>query len=155
MTLSLLVDAQSLRPKVGVTGIATYSSGLLGALSELADLDVAALCVDGVTLPDGVTPVVVSRRTRRLRGQLMENSLRLPLEVRRHCGHHSVYHSLSFHPVPSLQAPWVQTLHDVIPLVLAAADLDPLRRRWRRLAPRYRRASAVIAVSQHAADDGI
>jgi glycosyltransferase involved in cell wall biosynthesis len=49
----------------------------------------------------------------------------------------------------------VQTLHDVIPLVLDEADVAALRRRWQRFGSRYRDADAVIAVSRHAADEGI
>jgi glycosyltransferase involved in cell wall biosynthesis len=46
-------------------------------------------------------------------------------------------------------------LLDVIPLLDDSPDLDVLRSRWRRFGPRYRRADAVIAISSHAADEGI
>jgi glycosyltransferase involved in cell wall biosynthesis len=78
--------------------------------------------------------------------------MRLPLEVRRAGG---LFHNLSYHAVPGLKPPWVQTLHDVIPLTYPDPELAALRARWRRFAPRYRRAAAVIAVSRHAAADGI
>jgi glycosyltransferase involved in cell wall biosynthesis len=51
--------------------------------------------------------------------------------------------------------PWVQTLHDVIPLVFDDPDLEPERRRWRRQSGRYRKATAVVAVSRYSADVGI
>jgi alpha-1,3-rhamnosyl/mannosyltransferase len=51
--------------------------------------------------------------------------------------------------------PWVQTLHDVIPLVDDSPGFDLERRRWRRYAPRFREASAVIAISRYCADQGI
>jgi alpha-1,3-rhamnosyl/mannosyltransferase len=155
VTLELLVNAQSLEPGSSATGTGTYVSGLLGALAGLDDLDVAALCAPGVALPAGIRRVTVHRLAHRLRAQVMENSLRLPLELRRHRHHGGLYHSLSFHPVPAVRSPWVQTLHDVIPLAYPSPDLVALRRRWRRLAPRYRKADAVIAVSRHAADDGM
>jgi glycosyltransferase involved in cell wall biosynthesis len=49
----------------------------------------------------------------------------------------------------------VQTLHDVIPLLFDSPDTAALRARWKRLAPRYRRASAVIAISEHVASSGV
>ena len=155
MTLPVLLDAQSLRAGVPATGTGTSAAGLLGALAELDDLAVSALAGPDAPLPDGVAAVTVARRATRPRAALMENSVRLPLEVWRHRSGGAVFHGLSFHPAPLLRAPWVQTLHDVIPLAYPSPDLEALRRRWVRLAPRYRRASAVIAVSRHAADDGL
>jgi glycosyltransferase involved in cell wall biosynthesis len=84
----------------------------------------------------------------------MEDACRLPLEVARHRSG-ALFHNLSYHAPPGLARPWVQTLHDVIPLTFPADDLAALRARWRRFAPRYRKASAVITVSRHAADDGL
>ena len=49
----------------------------------------------------------------------------------------------------------VQTLHDVIPLVLPDPDLAQLRRWWSRWARAYRKADAVVAVSRYTADEGI
>jgi glycosyltransferase involved in cell wall biosynthesis len=155
VSIDLLLDAQSLGPSVPGTGTATYAKGLLGALARNDTLRVRALCPAGAPLPDRVERITVHRHSQRPRARVIENSLRLPLEVRRHRDDGWLYHSLSYHPVPVLPAPWVQTLHDVIPLTFPSADLQTLRRRWRLLAPRYRRADAVIAVSRHAADDGI
>ncbi len=155
MTTHVLLNAQSLGPDTTGQGTTTYVRGLLGALATIDDLHLSALCPPGTSLPAGVEPVTVSRRAHRPRAQVIENSLRLPLEVRRHREDGAVFHSPAFHAAPGLPSPWVQTLHDVIPLAYAAPDLDALRRRWRRLAPRYRRADAIIAVSRHAADDGI
>ena len=153
--LPVLVDAQSLVAGVAGTGTATYARGLLGALAKVPDLSVRAVCGPGASLPDGIGPVTVQRRSSRPRALVMENALRLPLEVQRSRGPGSVFHNLSYHAVPGLRTPWVQTLHDVIPLAYPSPDLAALRSRWRRFAPRYRRASAVIAVSRHAADEGI
>jgi glycosyltransferase involved in cell wall biosynthesis len=150
--LSVLVDAQSLRAGVAGSGVSTYAGGLLPALAARDDLSVRALCAPGVALPPGVGRVTVHRRSTRPRALVIENSIRLPLEVRRNGG---LFHNLSYHAVPALPSPWVQTLHDVIPLTNPSADLAALRARWRRFAPRYRRAAAVIAVSRYAADEGI
>ncbi len=153
--LPLLVDAQSLVPGVAGTGTATYAQGLLGALAGQPGLAVRALCTPDAPLPEGIGRVTVRRFSSRPRAEVMENAVRLPLQVWRARGDRSVFHNLSYHAVPGLGAPWVQTLHDVIPLAYPSPDLAALRSRWKRFAPRYRRASAVIAVSHHAATDGV
>jgi glycosyltransferase involved in cell wall biosynthesis len=66
-----------------------------------------------------------------------------------------VFHSPALDPPARCRAPWVQTLHDVIPLVFEDPELASERRRWLRHAPRYRRAAAVIAISRHTAEVGI
>jgi alpha-1,3-rhamnosyl/mannosyltransferase len=149
-----LLDAQSLVPGVAGTGTATYARGLLGALAAWPDLSVRAVCPPDAVLPDGIGRVTVHRRSSRPRALVMENAVRLPVEVWR-ARDGDVFHNLGYHAVPGLRTPWVQTLHDVIPLAYPSADLAALRTRWKRFAPRYRRASAVIAVSRHAADDGV
>jgi glycosyltransferase involved in cell wall biosynthesis len=153
--LSIVVDAQSLLPGVSGTGTATYVEGLLGALAGDPQLAVQALCATGAPLPAGITPVEVHRMSSRPRALVIENSVRLPAEVWRARSRGSVFHNPTYHAVPGLAPPWVQTLHDVIPLAAPSPDLAALRRRWRRFARRYRRAAAVIAVSRHAADDGM
>jgi glycosyltransferase involved in cell wall biosynthesis len=64
-----------------------------------------------------------------------------------------------FVPVPDAprRSPWpvVQALLDVIPLVRADAGMNAAKRRWARWAPRYRDAAAIVAISQHSADEGI
>jgi glycosyltransferase involved in cell wall biosynthesis len=57
--------------------------------------------------------------------------------------------------VPFTRRPYVQTLHDVIPLVIDDPDLVYHRRWWVRWARAYRKADAVIAVSRYTADEGI
>ncbi|HEY1832685.1 MAG TPA: glycosyltransferase family 1 protein [Acidimicrobiales bacterium] len=153
--LPVLLDVQSLHPGTPATGTASYAGGLLGALAILDGLDLAALCAPGTVLPTGVRAIEVTRSATAPRAQVMEQALRLPIEVRRHRHGRTVFHNLAFHAPPGLPHPWVQTLHDVIPLAYPSPDLAALRRRWRRLAPRYRSADAVIAVSHHAARDGI
>jgi glycosyltransferase involved in cell wall biosynthesis len=49
----------------------------------------------------------------------------------------------------------VHTLHDLIPLTWPHPLLARDRRRWNRIAPRLRRAAAVVAVSRFSADEGI
>jgi glycosyltransferase involved in cell wall biosynthesis len=43
----------------------------------------------------------------------------------------------------------------VIPLVYDSPDLARLKANWKRFGPRYRNAAAVIAISQHARDEGV
>jgi glycosyltransferase involved in cell wall biosynthesis len=151
----VLFDAQPLSPAVSGSGTGTYLRDLLSALSKRDDVAVSAFCQPGASFGPAVRTLPLSRRARRPRLALMEHSTRLPLDVRRHRPEGGVFHNPSFHAPPGLPSPWVQTLHDVIPLQFDHPDLTALRARWKRFGPRYRRASAVIAISQHAAHDGV
>jgi glycosyltransferase involved in cell wall biosynthesis len=53
------------------------------------------------------------------------------------------------------RGPWVQTLHDVTPLVFPSDDWGVEPFRWRVRGALMRRADAVICISQHTADLGI
>lgn len=86
---------------------------------------------------------------------MIEHSVRLPVELWRHRPPGAVFHNPGFHAPAGVSGPWVQTLLDVIPLVYDAPDQKALRARWKRFGPRYRRADAVVAISRHAADEGI
>ena len=81
--------------------------------------------------------------------------MRLPVDLWRGRPAGSVFHNPSFHAPRGVRAPWVQTLLDVIPLVFDAPDQAALRARWHRFGPRYRNADAIVAISQHAADEGV
>jgi glycosyltransferase involved in cell wall biosynthesis len=108
-----------------------------------------------VNLPEGVTRIPLHRLVSQPRLESVEHALRVPLDVRRHRPPGAVFHNPSFHAPRGIQAPWVQTLLDVIPLIDDAPDLAVLRSRWKRFGPRYKEASAIIAISQHAADEGM
>lgn len=147
----LSIDAIALGDDSAYRGIGTYVRQLLAGLAQRADMRVTALCRPGTELPPGVRPLPIHRlapgRFRRL-----EHELVLPLDlVRRRA---DVFHSPALDPPWGVRTPWVQTLHDVIPLVFDDPDLEPERRRWRRQAARYRRADMVIAVSRYTADVG-
>lgn len=150
---SVLVDASALGGPSASSGIRTMTRGLLGGLVAEGSFDITAIVTPGVQLPSGVKRQEVHRVAPRGRAELMEHALRLPLELRR--THTQVFHEPGFHAPWRVDRPYVQTLFDVIPLVLDDPDLAALRRRWRRFAPRYRQADAVIAISRSAADDGI
>ena len=152
----MLVDARELTGESGWSGIGTTIRGLLAGLSEAApaDVDVRALVTADVEVPAGVEPVTIHRLARDgRRRSIVEHQVRLPLDLLRHRA--DVFHNPTAHPPAWVPMPWVQTLFDVIPLVVDDPNLEVLRRRWRRLAPRYRRAEVVAAISRHAADDGI
>jgi glycosyltransferase involved in cell wall biosynthesis len=153
---SVLVDARELTGESAWSGIGTTIRGLLGGLSAAAnpDLEVRALVTPAVAMPDGIHPVTIRRlATNGRRRSIVEHQLRLPLDLVRHRA--DVFHNPTAHPPAWVPGPWVQTLFDVIPLVFPDPNLDVLRRRWQRLAPRYRRADVVAAISRHAADEGI
>lgn len=150
---TVLVDASALSGPSASSGIGTATRRLLEALVADGTVDLTAFVTTGTTLPAGVRLRQVHRIAPKGRAELVEHALRLPLDLRRTPT--DVFHEPAFHAPWRVDRPYVQTLYDVIPLVLDDPDLAALRARWRRFAPRYRRADAVLAISRSAADDGI
>ena len=144
-----MVDATALGDDSAYRGIGTYVRQLLVGLAVQPDLTVSALCLPGTPLPDGIRPRTL-RRVAPGRWRRAEHELLLPLDLARRPA--EVFHSPALDPPARCRRPWVQTLHDVIPLVFDDPELGVERRRWRRHAERYRRASTIIAVSRHTAD---
>ena len=137
-------------------GIGSYTRHLLAGLAVRPDIDLHALCLERgnpARWRDAhhASPGGPSRP----RLEAREHAARLRFDLTRARPAGSVFHNLSFHAPAGVRAPWVQTLLDVIPLVDDAPDLAVLRKRWRRFGRRYRQADAVIAISRHAADEGI
>lgn len=151
---SVLLDARELSGESSASGVGTVIRGLLDGLARRPDVDVRALATAELVLPTGVTPVPVRRiATQGGRRAVLEHEVLLPFDLRRDDA--EVFHNPLFHPPWRVDRPWVQTLYDVIPLVFDDPNLAVLRRRWRRFAPRYRRADVVAAISRHAADEGL
>ena len=150
---AVLVDATALGGPSASSGIGTTIRRLLEALVADGAVDLTALVTAGLPLAAGVRRREIRRWAPRGRAELIEHALRLPFELRRTPS--DVLHVPVFHAPWRVDRPYVQTLYDVIPLVLDDPDLEALRQRWRRFAPRYRRADTVIAISRSAADDGI
>lgn len=148
----VLIDAIALADASAYRGIGTYVRQLLAGLAEGADMRVAALCRPGTALPAGVRPLPI-RRLAPGRFRRAEHELLLPLDLLRRRA--EVFHSPALDPPWCVRTPWVQTLHDVIPLVFDDPDLAADRRRWQRQASRYRRADAIVAVSRYTADVGM
>ncbi|HVA06313.1 MAG TPA: glycosyltransferase, partial [Acidimicrobiales bacterium] len=155
VAVPVVIDAQPLTSVAAGGGIASYIRNLLQTLAGRDDVALTALCTAGAVLPEGVARMPISRVGRRGRVQVIEHAVRLPVEARRGRPASSVFHTASFHAPFGVRAPKVQTLFDVIPLVFDAPDLARLRARWKRFGPRYRDAAAVVAISRHAANEGI
>lgn len=153
MTVPVWLDATQLSGQSAWSGIGTYVRELVQRLDERPDIRLSALATDDIELPRGVSRRSVTRRTREGRRAVMEHEIRRTFEL---MGRHgAVFHNPNPHAPAVCGGPWVQTLHDLIPLVYDDPALAGLRSRFRRFGPRYRRADAVIAVSRHAADEGI
>src|SRR5713101_4275063 len=155
--VSVLIDASVLSSVGSGSGVGTYVRNLLSELSSSPELrlSVNALVTPEVRLDPNVGRRPIHRRLKfRARAEMMENAALLPLDARRRAPG-EVFHNPGFHAPWGMQPPWVQSLLDVIPLVLDDPDQAVLRKRWKRFGPRYRRADAVIAISRHAADEGI
>lgn len=150
-TTRVLVDARDLGSSAQ-RGIGVYLRQVLGALAAREDLQVAALVTDGCVVPPGVDRVGVRRTLgRRLAG--VEHDLRLPRDI----AHASpeVFWSPAQSPPRAARVPWVQTLHDLTPLVFSHPLLARDARHWRRAAPRLRAATAVITPSRSTARQAV
>ena len=145
---------------IGVgSGMGTYTKSLIEALSRRADVAITVLTESPRELPPDVRVARVHRPMSRIvdrpRVGLIEHALRLPIELRTKRSAGDVFHNPVFHAPAGVASPWVQTLHDVIPLVFDAPDQVRLRARWQRFGPRYLKADCVISVSRYSADEGI
>lgn len=147
------LDATQLSGQSAWSGIGTYVRELLQRLSVRPDIQLHAIATDDVEMPVGVVRRSVTRRTREGRRAVIEHETRRTFELM--ARHDAVFHNPNPHAPAVCLGPWVQTLHDVIPLVYDDPALAGLKSRFQRFGPRYRRADAVIAVSRHAADEGI
>jgi glycosyltransferase involved in cell wall biosynthesis len=121
-------------------------------MARRPDVTVTALAVTGSPLPNGIQRVNLSRLAS---GRLAwwEHDVRLPHDLRRVDA--DVFHSPGQQAPRRSPLPWVQTLFDVIPLTRSDPGMRRYRARWRRQGPRFRSASAIIAISSATADDGI
>jgi glycosyltransferase involved in cell wall biosynthesis len=151
--MRVLVDGRALGGDAAFSGVGTYARELLSGLARCDDLQVAALASAQAPLPPGVARTRVQRVWSERRRAVAEHAVRTPVDLRLH--RYDVFHNPLFYAPAAVPGRWVQTLFDVIPLVLDDPDLVHLRRWWRRFGPRYRRADAVVAISRHAADEGI
>jgi glycosyltransferase involved in cell wall biosynthesis len=151
--VSVLVDASQLTGQSAFSGIGTYVRNLLDGLIRYTDLEVRALATSDASVPNGVIRVPVRRSWRQGRPAVYEHEVRRTLEIR--LNRPRVFHNPNPHAPLLRPARWVQTLHDVIPLVSDDPLMESLKRRFQRFGPRYATADAVIAISSHAASEGM
>jgi alpha-1,3-rhamnosyl/mannosyltransferase len=153
---TVVVDGWHLAGTSAQRGIGTYLRGVLPLLTGEHGLDVVALAPDGTQLPAGVAPHRIVRRAPGRFAQ-REHDLRLPFDLARAARRTSadVFFSPADNPPSRTPLPWVQMLHDVIPLAVGDPAMAQDAARWRHLAPRLRRADAIITNSRCTADDAV
>lgn len=154
MQTTVLVDAWHLSGHSADRGIGTYLRNVTPLLIGEPGLRLVALAQERAQLPPGVC----RRRLRRMappRFAQREHELMLPFDLRRAASGEAVdvFWSPADDPPRRSPCPWVQFLHDVIPLAVRDPALGPAAARWRRIGPRLLGASAVITNSRHTADD--
>lgn len=150
--LAVTVDASVLGGQSRRSGLGRFTTTLLDGLARRDDVVVTALAPVTVALPAGVH----RHRTRRLgrgRFEAVDAAARSGHDARRAAS--GVLHVPAGLPPLWPTHPWVHTLHDVIPLLLAEGEHPSAGNQWRRLGPRLRRAELVVAVSRFSADAGI
>jgi glycosyltransferase involved in cell wall biosynthesis len=149
---TVLVDGRVLSPAFSSSGSAAYLRGVLPGLALHGGVGVRALVTADAEVPPGVVRVPVVRRAPLPLGYF-EQLVRLPSELRR--DNSDLFHSPATDPPRRCSVPWVQTLLDLIPLVVDAPVFRVERRLWKARARRIRNAAAVIAISHHTAQQGI
>jgi glycosyltransferase involved in cell wall biosynthesis len=147
----VLVDGRALTDGNRFRGIGVYLRSLLPELVRIPDLALSALVTDPSVLPGGVAPVRI-RRVMPGRYAGAEHDFLLPFEVARFKP--DVFHSPALQPPRRCRQPWVQTLHDVIPLTFEAPEFEAQSASWERWAARVRGASKIVAVSNDVATEG-
>jgi glycosyltransferase involved in cell wall biosynthesis len=149
---ALAIDAWGLGDGSQYRGVGTYLRHVVNGLSADAGVQLTALASPSTELPASVSRVE-QKTVLPSRWSTWERDVRLPGEITRSgC---EVFHSPAQAPPRTSPVPWVQTLHDLTPLVFQHPLLAADERRWRRIGPRLRHASAVICDSRSSAEQGI
>lgn len=149
---TILVDGLALSDGSTLRGIGTYLRRIISGLTERDGFAVRVLADPAVKLAVGAEAVPV-RGYLPLRFRWTEHDLLLPYQMaRQRC---DVFFSPAQHPPRRSRMPWVQTLHDLIPLTRPDPLLAADRRRWLRVGARLRDAEAVVAVSRFSAEEAI
>jgi alpha-1,3-rhamnosyl/mannosyltransferase len=154
MSVTVLVDAWHLGGSSANRGIGTYLRGVLPLLASEHDLDVVGLAERGATVPAGVRHHSIARRAPNRWAQ-REHDLRLPSDLARaaRLSEADVVFSPADNPPRRSPRPWVQMLHDLIPLVVEPELFKASARRWRRIGERLQTADVVCTNSQCSAED--
>lgn len=149
--IRVTIDGRPLYDGNRYRGIGVYLRCVLRQLANIQSLSVSALVTSGTALPEGIRPVLVSRAASG-RFAHLEHEARTPRDLQKIPA--DVVHS-PLQPFRQCSRPWVQTLHDIIPLVYDHPEYRAYRRRWRRYSRYLHSASAVIAVSDYTAQEAI
>jgi glycosyltransferase involved in cell wall biosynthesis len=149
-----LLDGSSLSGSSAYRGIGSYLRNLARALADSGEVELFALVTDPEPF-EGLATVIPVTRNAPPRLMDRETRLRLPREVVKARSRYSidVFHAPASELPARSPVPVVATLHDVVPLVVEGYEWE--RRRWARLASRFRAAAVVVAVSRFSADEGI
>lgn len=147
MTIRVAVDGRSLSDGSQLRGIGSYLRRVLDGLMTTPDLDVTVMAEADAELPVGVARQDIRRRVHHWRFVYLEHDLKLSGDVARAAP--DVLFSPAQHPPRRVRSPWVQTIHDMIPLEFDSPEVAHDRKRWLAYAPRLRDASAVIFDSEY------
>lgn len=150
--MRLLVDGRPLSAASATRGIGTYVRTIVTRLADEPDITVVALATPDTELPAGVERIDISRYAPN-RLNFAEQALLMPRGIRR--AHADVFHSPGTDPPRKPVIPYVQTLHDVIPLTFPDPKFKYERFYWRFRARWIRHAAAVITDSNFSADEAV
>ena len=145
----VLFDGRALSdPHSRTRGFGVFSWSLLTELGARDDVAIRALVQRGAPVPRGIESVPVHRFSEH-RFSALEHEMRLAFDIaRRRAG---VFHSPALEPPVRCTVPWVQTLHDLTPLLFDDPSFTAERDRWRRVFSRMGRADTIVAVSSFSA----
>ena len=151
--MRVVIDGRELTATDRRSGMGTFTRELVAGLAQRGEVTPVVLAPARVELPAGVEHHVVHRFTHTRRRAQLEHAGRVWIDLRRAGG--DVFHNPVAHAPPHRERPWVQTLHDVIPLVRDDPDLRYPKQQWARFGPRYQRADRIAADSRYSAEEGI
>jgi glycosyltransferase involved in cell wall biosynthesis len=152
VTIALAIDASALSEGSEYRGIGTYLRNVMSGLAADDRINVSAMATRAIPLPAGVARLPLGPPGPP-RVRVVRHDLRLPGLIKRSgC---DVFHSPALLPPRRSPVPWVQTLHDLTPLVFSHPALARERKRWLSLGPRLRNAAAVICDSHSSARQGV
>jgi len=153
MAATILLDASCLSDEASATrGFGRYVRALLESVPSEGRVALIALASHDADLPAGVRRIELQRRAP-ARGALYEHALRLDRDARRSGA--DVLHQPTAEPALRSRLPYVQTLHDIIPMLFDEPGFSYERRRWRFRAIGMRRADLVIAITRWSGDLGV
>src|SRR5207244_3925111 len=116
----VVVDGLALTDGSRRRGLGTTLRQLLPGLAAAPSLDVVILARPGAVVPPGATVAPLRRRELRPKLALLEHEWRTPADLRR--ARPDVVWSPANHPPRRCAVPFVQTLHDLTPLLLPSPE---------------------------------